>query len=138
MQPVGLYDPLEIAAMRNDRMRQAAVHDPVVKTEIDGAIGRYSHSHGGIDAAPFFLHAQPNQQDGRQGKNGCIEVIPFHHPPAGAMVAGVKEPSRPMHDPAVHGVGKPFHPNDCDNENADEGEPRHIPTIPAQQRHVKR
>ena len=41
------------------------------------------------------------------------------------MVAGVQEPARPVHHPAVHHIGKAFHQRDGQQKESGKAEERH-------------
>ncbi len=127
MQPMRLNDPLHIGRTGNMAVGDPLMDQDIVKAEIDEAVSCDPCAAGCCPIAPAPLHAAQQQQDRGEGEDHEIEVVRFPHAVAGAMMAGMQEPARPMHHPAVHDIGKALHRGDGGGEDQEQQEGGHGP-----------
>ena len=74
---------------------------------------------------PAQIGAADQQAERRRGEDHEIKVVGFPETRAWSVVALVKEPARPMHDPAMRAIGNALHRGDGGKEDEDAGQHVH-------------
>ena len=109
MHPVGLNNPLHVIGTWHVPVRQAAMNNHVVKAEIYESVAGDARANPYGPAAPVRLDASPKQQDRRDGEDQRVKIVEFEKALARRMMALMQKPARPVHDPAMRGIGNDLH-----------------------------
>ncbi|GGX29513.1 hypothetical protein GCM10007242_40100 [Pigmentiphaga litoralis] len=106
---VCLVQPLEISLARCVAPRQAAMHQPVVRQEIQQAIGRHA------GAYPFqrVMAGRPerDQHDRHAREHDGVQVVLFEPARARRVMRRMPAPSPAVHDVLVRDDGEKLHPD---------------------------
>lgn len=121
VQTVRLDDTAQIAAARNDPVSDAAVDEDIVEEEIDEAVGDDTQPEPGPGGAEVELGTHEYGETAGEAEQQGEAIVALERAGAFGVVAGVPEPHGPVHDPAVSGIGEPFHQRHGGEEEGEAG-----------------